>query len=537
MSEGAPVAASQPPPGGAPGRPGPSVWLVTASVTIGTLMGALDASIVNVALPHIRANLGASVTEVTWVSTGYIIALVIIMPMTAWLGMTFGRKRVYMTCMALFVVASFFCGNAHGLLELVIFRMVQGLGAGALQPTEQAILREVFPVEQHGLAMGLYGFAVMIGPAAGPTLGGWITENYNWPWIFYVNLPIGVVGLWMVNRFVHDPPHARAQRGRAGVDAVGISTLAVGLGCLQGVLEEGQRFEWFSSNLISGLAALSVLSLAFFVWWELRVPKPVVNLRVLKNVPFTTGSMIGAILGVGLFGSMFLLPLFMQELLGYTALKSGLVMLPRALVMLSLLPIMGMLYNRLGPRLMIFSGLTIGGVAAYMMSRFSLDTTTTDLFWPQVIQGMGFAQVFVALSTTSLASIPRPEMTNATGLYNLIRQLGGSVGVAICATMVERAQQAHQALLNPNINPYSPGFTMRLQQLQEALMLRGLDPWTAHSKAMAIIQGMVTGQSAALAFAHTFGVVALLFFVCLPLVFVLRRPPELRRRARVTPAE
>src|SRR5947208_2324922 len=223
-------------------RPPVNPWVVTIAVTVGTLMGALDTSIVNVALPYIRANLGATITEVTWISTGYIIALVIIMPLTAWLGVTFGRKRVYMSCLALFTAASFFCGTARSLTTLLIFRVIQGIGAGALQPTEQAILRETFPREKQGMAMGLYGLAVMIGPAIGPTLGGWITDNYNWPWIFYINIPIGIFGLWLVNRFVHDPPYMKAQRGAAGVDAVGIGLLAVGLAALQTVLEEGETY-------------------------------------------------------------------------------------------------------------------------------------------------------------------------------------------------------------------------------------------------------------------------------------------------------
>src|SRR5207249_2040380 len=246
---------------------------------------------------------GATITEVTWISTGYIIALVIIMPLTAWLGVTFGRKRVYMSCLALFTAASFFCGTARSLTTLLIFRVIQGLGAGALQPTEQAILRETFPREKQGMAMGLYGLAVMIGPAIGPTLGGWITDNYNWPWIFFINIPIGIIGLWMVNQVVHDPPYLKAQRGTAGIDAIGIGLLTVGLASLQAVLEEGQNYDWFSSGLIVALTVVAVVSLILLVWWELRTPKPAVDLSVLKNASFTTGTLIGGILGVSLYSS------------------------------------------------------------------------------------------------------------------------------------------------------------------------------------------------------------------------------------------
>jgi DHA2 family multidrug resistance protein len=514
--------------------PAVNPWLVTIAVTVGTLMGALDTSIVNVALPYIRANLGVTVTEVAWVSTGYIVALVIIMPLTAWLGATFGRKRVYMTCLALFTAASFFCGTARSLMTLLIFRLIQGIGAGALQPTEQAILRETFPREQQAVAMGLYGLAVMIGPAIGPTLGGWITDNYNWPWIFYINIPIGIIGIWMVNRFVHDPPFLTAQRGQAGVDAVGIGLLAVGLASLQTVLEEGAIHDWFSSNLIVTLTVIAVISLLLFVGWELRTPKPAVDLSVLKNASFTTGAMIGGILGLSLYSSMFLLPLFMQELLGYPATKSGLVLMPRSLVMLVLMPVAGMLYNRLGPRIMISSGLVIAGSAPIMMSHFTLETGGMYLFWPQVIQGLGFVLIFVALSTAAMAGIEKPKMTSATGLYNLMRQLGGSFGTAIFATMLSSLQQSNHAVLAQHIDPYNPAFAERFQALQQALIGQGIDPWSARMKALAMFERMVTQQAAVLAFDRAFFLIGALFFVCLPLVFLLKAAP---RSAHSEPVE
>jgi DHA2 family multidrug resistance protein len=534
MAAGTAVAAPTRPTAAETAPPVINPWLVTIAVTVGTLMGALDTSIVNVALPYIRANLGATITEVTWISTGYIIALVIIMPLTAWLGATFGRKRVYMTCLALFTVASFFCGAARSLVTLVLFRIVQGIGAGALQPTEQAILRETFPPEKQGQAMGLYGLAVMIGPAIGPTLGGWITDNYNWPWIFYINLPIGIAGLWMVQRFVHDPPYMKAQRGKAGVDAVGIGLLTVGLASLQTVLEEGEMHDWFSSSLIVTLSVIAAVSLILFIWWELRTPRPAVDLSVLKNASFTTGTFIGGILGVSLYASMFLLPLFMQELLQYPAAKSGLVLMPRSLVMLVLMPVVGLLYNRLGPKLMIGSGLIVAGVAPIMMSRFTLEAGGMVLFWPQVIQGVGFVLIFVALSTTSLAGIDKPKLTSATGLYNLVRQLGGSFGTAIFATMLERMQQTNRALLVQHLNPYNPAFAERLQAIQQGFIARGIDAWQARMKALRLLDGMVTQQAAVLSFERSFFLIGVLFFVCLPLVFLLK---PARRGARVEPVE
>ncbi len=456
------------------GPPSVNPWLVTIAVTVGTLMGALDTSIVNVAMPYIRANLGVTVTEVAWISTGYIIALVIIMPLTAWLGTRFGRKRVYMACLALFTGASFFCGMSRSLHSLLFFRVLQGLGAGALQPTEQAILRETFPPKQHAQAMGLYGLAVMIGPAIGPTLGGWITDNYSWPWIFYINIPIGIIGLWLVEKFVHDPPYARAQRG-VPVDAMGMALLAIGLAALQTVLEEGQTYDWFESHFIVALAVLSVITLAIFIWWELRCESPAVDLTVLRNVTFTTGTMIGGVLGVGLFASMFLLPLFLQELLHYPATKSGLVLMPRSLVMIVFMPLGGMLYNRLGARPMITTGLIIAGIAPLMMARFNLLTSDHYFIIPQMIQGFGFVWIFVSLSTSSLVEIPRDQMTKATGLYNLVRQLGGSFGTAIFATMLERHQQMNHAILAARLRLDNPAFAERFELTRGALASRGYD--------------------------------------------------------------
>lgn len=496
-------------------------WVVLA-ISIGSLMGALDASIVNIALPYIRANLGATVSEVAWAATGYIIATVIVMPLTAWLGFTVGRKRAYMFSLGLFTISSFFCGNAHTLSALVFFRVLQGLGAGVLMPVQQAILRESFRQEEQGFAMGLFGLAVMLGPAIGPTLGGWITDNYNWPWIFYINVPIGFVALWMVQQFVHDPPHITEQRGKAGVDGIGIALLAVGLGALQTVLGEGQRNEWFESDIIMALTVVAAVALCVFVWWEVRAKRPAVDLTVLKDASFASGTFIGGILGLSLFASLFLLPLFMQELLRYPALKSGLVLMPRSVVMMALMPVAGLLYNRLGPRMMVGGGLAVAGAGALMMSRFSLDTGTMELFWPQVIQGLGFVFVFVALSTAALSSIPRAKLTGAAGLYNLVRQLGASFGTAIFATLVERQQQANHALLAQHINPYSPAFTIRLQMVQQGLVGEGVDPWTARMKALAILDGMVSGQAAVLAFANAFFIIGALFFVCVPLVFLLK---------------
>jgi DHA2 family multidrug resistance protein len=504
-------------------------WLVTLAVTVGTLMGAIDTSIINVALPHIQAALGVTIHEVTWISTAYLISLVIIMPLTAWLASIFGRKRVYMFCLGLFLVASFFCGAAASFGALVLFRGIQGIGAGALQPTEQAILRETFPVEEQAMAMALYGLAVMIGPAVGPTRGGWLTENYSWRWIFYVNIPIGIIGMFMVAQFVHDPPYLKNQKPLR-IDYVGITLLAVGLATLQTLLEQGQSNDWFSSPFIVIFSIIAGVCLTSFIWWELRTDSPAVDLRLLKNLSFSSGTMIGGVLGVSLFSGMFLLPLFMQTLMGFTAMQSGLALMPRTLAMMALMPVAGYLFNILGSRRMVFSGLLIAAYAVWLMSGFTAETTLAELIVPQIIQGVGFSLIFVALSTAALSTIPRERMTNATGLYNLIRQLGGSFGIAIFATMLENRMSRLHTHLIEYANPYNPVFQQRLHGLQQHFISLGADAHTARQQALAVINGIIQQQAGVMAYEHLFALSALLLFICLPMVFLLNN--KIGRRSK-----
>lgn len=495
-------------------------WVITLAVTVGTLMGAIDTSIINVALPHIQAAMGVTIHEVTWISTAYLISLVIIMPLTAWLASIFGRKRVYMFCLGLFLAASFFCGAAASFGMLVLFRGIQGMGAGALQPTEQAILRETFPVEEQAMAMALYGLAVMIGPAVGPTLGGWLTENYSWRWIFYVNIPIGIMGLFMVAQFVHDPPYLKNQKPMK-IDYVGITLLSIGLATLQTLLEQGQSNDWFSSPLIVALAVTASVCLCSFVWWELRTEHPAVDLRLLKNLSFTSGTMIGGVLGVSLYSGMFLLPLFMQTLMGFTAMQSGLALMPRTLAMMALMPVAGWLFNYMGPRRMVSVGLAISTYAVWMMSRFTAETTMMGLIIPQLIQGVGFSLIFVSLSTAALSTVPRETMTNATGLYNLVRQLGGSFGIAIFATMLEKRISALHAHFSESVNPYNPVFQQRLLQMQHYFMSLGADAETARLRAFAAINGILQQQAGVMSYEYLFALSALLLLLCLPMVFLL----------------
>ncbi len=494
--------------------------LVSFSIILGTLMGAIDMSIINVALPQIRSSLGVTLTEVSWVATGYLVAVVIILPLTSWLAAVIGRKNLYLLAVVIFTGASFFCGISHSLTMLLAFRLLQGLGAGLMQPIAMAVLRESFPPREQAMAMGLFGIAILLGPAIGPTLGGWLTDNYGWPWIFFINLPLGVLTFFMASAFLTDPPYLKRQKV-SEVDALGIGLLTVGLGSLQTVLSEGQTKEWFASNLIIGLTVLAVAALLAFVYWELRCPRPAVDLSILSNAFFTSGTMLGGLLGLTLFGSLFLLPLFMQNLLGYDALQSGIAMLPRSLVMMAAMPIAGRLYNRMGPRIMIGFGLTLSAFAAFEMARFTADTGFAGLVLPQVWQGVAFSFIFISLSTASLVSVPRPRMTNATALYNLVRQLGGSFGIAIIATLLEKHQTFAAAHLTANLNPYNPAFTARYSAIAAGLAARGIAPTQAAPKALALLTGLVQEQAAVLSFDYAFTLIAGLFVITLPLIFLL----------------
>jgi len=499
----------------------PNKWVIAIAVTVGTLMGTIDTSIVNVALPQLRGTLSVTVEEITWVSTGYVVASVIVMPITAWLGYRFGRKRVYLAGLALFVIGSLFCGLARSLPTLVFFRILQGLGAGALQPTEQAILRETFPPEEQGMAMGLYGFAIMIGPAIGPTLGGYIVDNFPWPWIFYINVPIGIAGFLMVMRVVHDPPYL--VRTKEGADWVGLALLVVGLAALQTLLEQGEQNDWFESKLDVVYALVAAGSLIMFVVHELTTERPIVNLRVLSDRSFATGTAIGAVLGAVLFSTIFLLPVYMQEFLHYNAMQTGLALMPRSLAMLVTIPLVGALYNKLSPRLFVVFGLSLGAVTCVMMSRFTLLTSREQILWPQVLQGVALACIFIPLSTVALATIDRRRMSEATGLNNLVRQLGGSFGVAIFASQLGRFTHVAKAAIAAHVSATDPDVQARVVMYAAGLG-KGTDAATASGRALRVLDGQVTAQAAMLGFEKAFYLGGILFLVSIPLVALLKTP-------------
>lgn len=511
-------------------RPPVNKWVVTISVTFGTLMGAIDSSIVNVAIPHLRGELSATVEEVTWITTAFVIATVLVMPLTAFLGRQFGQKRIYMIALGLFLLGSALCGLARSLSVMILARVVQGLGAGALQPTEQAILRQTFPPEEQGMASAVFGMAVVIGPAFGPTLGGWIIDNYSWPWIFYINLPVGVLALIMVGRFVYEPEDVlaanqkMAEQQRRNIDWIGIALLSICLATLQYVLEEGASKDWFDSRLITGCAIASFIAVISFVARELTAPAPVVDLTLFKNDVFTSGTLIGAVMFAMLMAQTFLLPLFMQEMLGYPAMQAGLALMPRSLAMLVTMPLVGRLYNRVSPRLFITFGILLFAYTAYEMSHYTLDTTTRTVVNVLLIQGVAFACLFIPLTTVALSKIPRYRMADATGLNSLLRQIGGSVGLAVFASLISRYSTQAKYGIVAHLDAGRPELLIRLSQMKALLMSRGFSAGDAEAGARRMLSGLVAQQAMILSFEKLFMLAGILFLCVLPLVLFLRAP-------------
>jgi DHA2 family multidrug resistance protein len=511
--------ASAPAPVSAPNR-----WLIVAAVTFGTLMGTVDASIVNVALPSIQAAFGVSITEVTWVTTGYLIAFVLVLPLTGWLASVFGRKPLYQACLVVFMGASMLAGLAPSLPFLVAARVLQGLGAGVLGPTEQAILGETFPPEQRGLATGLYGLVIVLGPTIGPLLGGAITDTFSWRWIFYINLPVGIVGLLMVATFVIEPSYIKAHR--TTIDVVGICFMTAGFMSLLVVLEEGNRWDWFSSPLVWGFGLVAVSCLLLFVLWELLgTETPAVDLRILANPSFAAAWVSVTLLGFGLIGALLLQSLFLQEVLGYTATQTGLAFMPRGLVTMIMSPISGLLLYRVGPRLMATIGLICVSSAVFLMSRWTLETGPLQTVIPLMINGLGLSMLFIPLMNAGLAAADRRKLTGAAGLLNLQLQLGASFGTAVLATLIERGIQRYHARLVEQALPTNPAFSQMVHQISQLMIGRGgSDAVTAQQQAMAVVDGIIVRQASVLSFEHAFQVVAavlLLMLVCIPF---LRRP-------------
>ena len=501
-------------------------WVVTFSVMLATFMEILDTTVVNVSIPHIAGSLAATVEEGTWVVTSYLVANAIILPMSGWLANYVGRKRLLLICVAGFTATSLCCGLATSLPALIVFRVLQGLTGGGLQPLAQAILLETFPPQKHGQAMAAFGLGILLAPILGPTLGGWITDNYSWRWIFYLNLPVGVLSLIMMNRFVFDPPYIKRTEGR--IDLWGMGFLALGFGTLQVVLDTGQRKDWFSSHYIRFFATLCVAGLVLLLIRELSTDKPVVDLRALANRSFSTGVFLISLLGFVLYSSLVLLPIYLQMLLGYPAYNAGLALSPRGIGSLATTPLAGYLTGKTDPRRLLVFGLLLGSVTMFQLSGLNLNAGYWDILWPQVFQGIALSFLFIPLMAISMSNIPKEKMGNATSIFNLMRNIGGSVGIAIMTTFLARRAQMHQSQLVTRFTAGNLELRERLAGMQAYFHAHGADNYTAGRKALAALYGMVQQHASMLSFVEAFWVMGVVFLVMLPFVVLLRNP-----RARV----
>ena len=508
------------------GRPEVNKWLVTIAVMAGTFMEIIDTTVVNVALPHMAGSLSAGVDEATWVLTAYLVSNAIVLPITGWLSALFGRKRFLMICLVLFTVSSMLCGSAPNLESLIVFRIFQGIGGGALQPISQAILLESFPVQERGMAMAVWGIGVIFAPIIGPLLGGWITDNLSWRWAFYINFPIGIFSLIMTSLFIFDPDYIKKQKA-GSIDYVGLAFLVVGLGCLQVVLDKGEREDWFSSAFILRLAIMSITALVLLIYWELKTRHPVVDLRLFKERNYSAGVTIMFFFGFVLYGSIMLLPLYLQTLMGYDATLAGWALAFGGIGSLMVLPIVGRLTQVMDGRWLVGVGLLLNALAVYMMSNYNTQIDFFTAWFPRFIQGFGLGTTFVSLTTLTMARISQEKMGNATGIFNLMRNLGGSFGIATATTLLARRGQLHQSRLVEHLSPLDLPFQTWQHRIGE--LIPGLTPnwhwWQAHQP-MGALYLEVQRQAQMLAFSDDYWFFTLVFLSLLPLVFLMRRAPK-----------
>ena len=493
-------------------------------VMLATILEILDTSIVNVALPSMMGNLGATVDEISWVVTSYIIANVIVIPMTSWLAARFGRRRYFVSSILLFTAASALCGLARTLPELVVFRVIQGIGGGALLATAQTIMVETFPPQRQGTGQAIFGMGAMLGPSLGPTLGGWLTDRWSWPWIFYVNVPLGIASALICSSYLVDPRPSTVRRTDR-VDWTGVALLVVGVGALQTVLERGNRLDWFESDFITTLAVTAVAAIALFIWHELRAEHPIVDLRVFRFRALQVGCVYGAAMGVGLYGSIFLFPLFTQQLLQWTSWQSGMAILPSSIATAIVMTFSGRLVWRLGPAPLFGVGLAVFLPALWGMSHWTLESGWWNLFWPQVGRGVALGFMFAPLSVATLRALPPADILQGAGLYNLFRQTGGSLGIAVLATLVDHRSALHQAYLAESVSVFSEATQQRLAALTAGLVQRGLSPAEATEGAHRVLDQILAAQSSVMAFRDCYLAIMILFMLLIPLVPLLRRPP------------
>lgn len=507
--------------GAATWTPSFNPWLIAASVMLATFMEVLDTSVANVSLPHIAGSLSATTDEATWVLTSYLVSNAIVLPATNWLASFFGRKRLLIYCIIIFTLSSGLCGAATSLGLLVTARILQGIGGGALQPIAQAVMLESFPPAKRGQAMAVYGMGIIVAPIIGPTLGGWITDSYSWRWIFYINVPVGVLAVLMAQTFIEDPPYIR-RNTRGTIDYIGLGLLSIWLATFQIVLDKGQEEDWFATPWVVWFTVLSVASFIAFIYWELRAEHPIVNLRVFADRNFRVGVVLIGVVGAVLYGTTAMLPIFMQTLMGYPSLESGLAVSPRGLGSMVSMILVGRLITKVDTRLLMAFGFSVLAISVYLLSGINLNIAIGNVIWPNIINGFALGFIFVPLTTTTMATLSNEQMGNASGLYNLMRNLGGSVGISAAATFLSRWSQSHQALLTGHLTPYDPIFIERLNQLQQSFSTQ-FGPVAGQQRAYAVLYGILVRQASLLAFVNIFRALALACLLCVPLVLVFRR--------------
>jgi MFS transporter, DHA2 family, multidrug resistance protein len=530
MSSAAPTAgsgASTPPAYFATGwTGGRNPWAIALVVTMATFMEVLDTSIANVSLPHIAGNLSVSQDESTWVLTSYLVSNAVVLPISGWLSSKVGRKRFYMTCVAIFTVSSFLCGIAPTLGSLIFFRVLQGIGGGGLGPSEQAILADTFPPAKRGMAMAVYGMAVVLAPAIGPTLGGFITDNFSWRWVFFINIPVGLLSLLLSSRVVTDPPHLKwAKERTGGVDWMGLGLIATGLGCAEVVLDKGQELDWFHSSTITGFTLVAAVALVSFVAWEWNNDTPIVDVKMFQRRGFAVANALMLTLGVALFGSTVLLPQYLQVLMGYTAEQSGMALSPGGVLIIALLPFVGRLVSKADTRYLVaFGFLVLSGSLFYMAHVINLQMTFGTAVELRMLQSVGMAFLFVPIQTISYAGVPPQKYNQVSGIMNLSRNLGGDIGISFVTTLIARRSQTHQANLSMHTTAYNPAYQAKVQAMTRAMEHAGSTSIDAAREATAAMYRQLVQQATELAYLDALWILGLAAALMMPIVWLTKRP-------------
>jgi MFS transporter, DHA2 family, multidrug resistance protein len=505
-------------------RPAVNPWIIALVVTLATFMEVLDTSVANVALPHIAGGLSAGQDESTWVLTSYLVSNAIVLPMSGWFSELIGRKRFYMSCVALFTISSFLCGLAPNLATLIICRVLQGAGGGGLQPSEQAILADTFEPRKRGMAFAVYGMAVVLAPAIGPTLGGWITDNFNWRWIFFINIPVGIISMLLTNLLITDPPYMKKNKSKTfRVDFIGLGLLAVGLGALQVVLDKGQRDDWFGSHFIVIMTTVSVVALIAVGFWEWHHKNPIIDLHLFRDRSFAVGNMMMFMVGFALLSSTVLIPQFVQELLGYTAERAGLALMPGGLAIIMCMPLVGYLLGHTDARKLLFFGFTLLALSLFHMTGFDTAIDFRSVATARVFQAMGLAFLFVPINTVSYAFLPPGKNNAASGLINLARNVGGSVGISFVITMLARRTQVHQTNLTHNLTAGSGQYQAMINSASRILQAHGSSATEAARQAQGLVASTLNQQATMLAYIDNFWMLGLAASCMIPLVFLMKK--------------